>query len=163
MRLRTLLLTPTLFQGMAFAAAVGLLGGFAMKLGSQAESAPDAGFVQGSQYVEAEPIAWPSGKTPDYVIGTDFLARTEPVLPPPSEEIAYHGDDYAPIAWRPDPQPAIVTARAAPSAAQPEPEVNERRWASTGGDILDRRLPEDVRDVPVDPPAEPPAEITDPA
>ena len=162
MRLRTLFLTPTLFQGMALAAAVGLIGGFAMKIGAQTAPAPDAGFVQGTQYAEAEPIAWPTGKTPDYVIGTDFLARTEPVSPQPSEEIAYDGDAYSPIAWRPEPQPAVVPARLAPSAASPEPEPNQRRWASTGGDILDRRLPEDVRDAPVDPPAEPPVEITDP-
>jgi hypothetical protein len=166
MRLRTLILTPTLFHGMALAAAVGLLGGLAMKVGSQAESVPDAGFVQGSQYVDAAPIAWPAGKTPDYVIGTDFLAQTEPVTPPPSEEIAYHGDDDAPIAWRPEPPPPVTTAWVAPSAAPPEPELNARRWASTGGDILDRRLPEDLGDGPVDPPVEPPveppAEITDP-
>jgi len=162
MRLRTLILTPTLFHGMALAAAVGLIGGLAMRVGSQAESVPDPGFVQGTQYIEAEPIAWPAGKTPDYVIGTDFLARTEPVLPPPSEEIAYHGEDYAPLAWRQEPEPPVMAARAAPWPAAPGPEETERRWASTGGDILDRRLPEDVRDVPVDPPAEPPAEITDP-
>jgi hypothetical protein len=145
MSLRDFVITPTLFYGVAVAAAVGLLGGFAMKVGSQTEVRPDADRVQGSQYAEAAPIAWPTGKTPDYVIGTDFVAKPPTDAPPVADyAVADEPAAYEPVVWR-APPPAPVRAPAPADYA-----AVERRWASTGGDILDMRLPEDREDNPAE-------------
>jgi len=91
----------------------------------------------------ANPISWPSGKVPDYVVGTDFIAATrqpDPIVadtgyyePASYRETAYHEPPPAPPVAA-EPPPVVIAA----NAARPEP-----RWASTRGDILDLRLPED--------------------
>ena len=125
--------------GAVVALAIGLTGGIILKTGPQDAPYAEAGPTRDSQYAEAEPIAWPSGKVPDYVIGTDFL-KAQRMDPPPVVVASYEVPEYvAPTAWH-DPE----------SQAQPVRivEPTERTWASTGGDILNTRLPEDAPAAP---------------
>jgi hypothetical protein len=124
----------TALIGAAVALAVGLTGGLILKTGSQ--TAPDAetAFAAQTPYDQAEPIAWPSGKVPDYVIGSDFLRAQRPEQPP-VVVASYEVPEYVPTAWT-EPTPQAQPVRLV--------EVTERTWPSTGGDILNVRLPEDA-------------------
>ncbi len=124
--------------GAVVALATGLTGGIALKTGPQDEPFIESVPTYDSQYAEAEPIAWPSGKVPDYVIGTDFL-DAQRMDPPPVLVASYEVPEYTAPAWR-EPEPHVQPARMAEPA--------ERSWASTGGDILNTRLPEDAPPAP---------------
>lgn len=143
-RLKAFALTrPVAYGAPAFAFA-GLLAGIFMQMGPQdGPYVPEMERVERPVLAEAEPIAWPTGKVPDYVIGTDALkvART----PPPALQYA----DYEPP---PAPDlPPYVPAEHGPATPPPRPE--ETRWASSRGDILDVSLPEDALRAPVAPSA----------
>jgi len=128
--------------GAAFALAIGLTGGLALKVGAQTAPEPDMAFAFEASASQDEPIAWPSGKVPDYVVGTDFLRPPQPDTP--VVVASYEIPEYVPATWtEPEPQPQPVRLV----------EAGERRWASTGGDILDTRLPEDAPSPPEPPPA----------
>jgi hypothetical protein len=135
----------TALIGAGVALVIGLAGGVALKVGNQSAPEPDFAYAGELSGPEAQPIAWPAGKVPDYVVGTDFLRAQEP---PPAVVVAtYEVPEYVPATWtEPEPQPQ----------SQPQPvrmaEANERSWASTGGDILDVRLPEDPPAPPEPPP-----------
>ncbi|CAN5225549.1 hypothetical protein BH10PSE4_BH10PSE4_40090 [soil metagenome] len=148
--------------GAAVALALGLTGGLMLKTGSQAAPYAEPLPTRDSQYAEAEPIVWPTGKVPDYVIGTDFLIARQPVQPPVA--VASYGiPDYTPANWD------YVPANRAEAAASLEPkpehaaEPYDRAWPSTQGDILAVRLPEDAPAAPEAPEApEAPVAITAP-
>ena len=129
--------------GAVVALAIGLTGGLLLKTGPQDAPYAEAFPTRDSQYAEAEPIAWPSGKVPDYVIGTDFL-KAQRMDPPPVVVASYDVPEYTAPAWR-EPEPRVQPVR------QVEP--SERTWASTGGDILNVRLPEDPPAAPEAPQA----------
>lgn len=130
--------TRPVAYGAPACAVVGLLAGLAMRPGPQlepynAEMAP----MRVAQQDYAEPIAWPAGEVPDYVVGTDFLEATQP---PPVRMVSYE-QDYAPP---PAPDvPEYIQATHGP--ATPPPPADAPQWASERGDILDVSLPEDRR------------------
>lgn len=131
--------------GAAVALAVGLTGGLILRTGSQTEPQIETAFLSGPAGDAVQPIAWPSGKVPDYVVGTDFLPGRQPEQPP--EVVAsYEVPEYVPAAWS-EPEPEAQTeaqyVRPAESA--------DRTWPSTAGDILDTRLPEDAPEAPAPP------------
>jgi len=141
-QLKAFALTPPVLYGVPACAFAGVLAGMAMQTGPQ-----DVGYtpeMEAAQYAQqeyAEPIAWPSGKVPDYVVGTDFLQATQP--PPP---IQYA--DYEPS---PAPElPTYVPSEHGP--ATPPPTVDAPNWASQRGDILDVSLPEDRKPQPASAP-----------
>lgn len=129
--------------GAAIALAVGVTGGLALKIGSQ--TAPEMGSYAASsgQYDQVEPIAWPKDKVADYVIGTDFLQAQRPQQPP-VVVASYEVPEYTPPAPT-EPTPQVQPVR--------DVETGERSWPSTGGDILDLRLPEDAPRAPAPPEA----------
>lgn len=142
-RLKAFAATRPVAYGVPACAFAGLLAGIVLQTGPQdAPYAPEMERVERPLVAEAEPIAWPAGDAPDYVIGTDTLkaART----PPPAIEYA----DYAPP---PAPElPPYVPAEHGPATPPPAPtppmapSPDEPRWASARGDILDVSLPEDA-------------------
>ena len=138
-----LLLHRTALIGAAVALVVGLAGGLALKTGSQTAPEAETAFAAQSPYDQAEPIAWPSGKVPDYIIGTDFLRAQRPEQPP-VVVASYEVPEYVPAAWT-EPTPQAQPVRPV--------EVAERTWPSTGGDILNVRLPEDAPPAPEPPQA----------
>ena len=124
--------------GAPLAAVMGVLLGLAFQVGPQTEVDLQAEPVIRTVEDVVQPIAWPSGRVPDHVIGTDFLMSA---APPIYAEVRYDDEpDYriepppiaAPI---PDSAPIIVASAAV---------RDETRWASTQGDILDVRLPDDL-------------------
>jgi hypothetical protein len=135
--LKTFAQTRPVMYGAPTAAVLGVILGLAFRVGPQlAEPSTMEPMSQASIEDTANPIAWPSGKAPDYVIGTDFLAATrrpDPIVADTGyyEPAAYREPAPAPVA---EPAPVVIAA----NAAREEP-----RWASTRGDILDLRLPED--------------------
>ncbi|WP_029916397.1 hypothetical protein [Caulobacter sp. UNC358MFTsu5.1] len=137
-----LLLHRTALIGAAVALAIGLTGGLALKVGAQTAPESDMAFASEPSASQDEPIAWPSGKVPDYVVGTDFLRPQRPDTP--VVVASYEVPEYVPAAWT-EPTPQAQPVRLA--------EAGERRWPSTGGDILDTRLPEDAPSPPEPPPA----------
>lgn len=146
--------------GAAVAVAIGLSGGLALRVGAQTAPVGETEIVGGIQGADAEPIIWPSGKTPDYVIGSDFLRAQHP--DPPVVVASYEVPEYVP----PDTQVASVypTPSARPVRLA---EAGEPSWPSVSGDILNTRLPEDAPDPPAPPEAvdapdapEPPAAVT---
>jgi len=141
--LKRFAITRPVLYGVPTAAALGVILGLAFRVGGQiVEAPPPMAVAPPSAESPAIPIAWPSGRVPDYVIGTDFLASAQPQSP------AYRSDAEEfplleiPAYSAPLPEPEPVEA-AADTLAAPQ-------WASTHGDILDVRLPEDLS-----PPAEP--------
>ena len=133
--LKAFALTRPVALGAPACAVLGAVAGLALQTGAQ-----DRGYtpeMEPAQYARedyAEPISWPAGKVPDYVVGTDFLKATQP--PPP---IQYA--DYEPP---PAPEvPPYVPAEHGPAA--PPPPADAPNWASERGDILDVSLPEDRR------------------
>lgn len=144
---RDLLPYRTPLIGGLIALSVGLTAGLVLRTGSQEAPPVDSYALGGGLYAEAEPIVWPGGKVPDYVVGTDFLdaGRTDP---PVVVAAAYDVPEYvAPLA----PPEAELPAQPARPVEPSEP-----RWASTSGDILDVRLPEDPPAAP-EPPRAPEA------
>ncbi|EJL30907.1 hypothetical protein PMI01_02955 [Caulobacter sp. AP07] len=150
---RDLLPYRTPLVGALVALTVGVTGGLALRTGSQI--GPLAAFVptRDSPYAEVAPVAWPRGKVPDYVIGTDFL-QAQRIDQPPVVVASHEVPEYVP-ATGPDPEPEAQARPIRPSEA-------ERDWPSTGGDILDVRLPEDLP-VPPEAPRAPEAPVATPA
>lgn len=126
--------------GVPLCAIVGALAGLAMQTGLQdAPFQPDMEPVRTRAEANAEPIAYPSGDLPDYVVGTDFLKAMQ------SPPVAY--ENYEPQALPPPPElPPYVPARHGLADRPAAPEAT--RWPSERGDILDRSLPEDRRAPP---------------
>jgi len=150
MQARDLLPYRTPLIGGLAALTLGVTLGMALKTGSQEAPYSDSYAQRDTPSAEAEPIAWPSGRIPDHVVGTDFL-QAQNATPPPVVVASYDVPDYVPAAWR-EPEPPAPTPPVRPA----EPAV--RTWASTGGDILDVRLPEDAPTAP-EPPAAPEAPV----
>jgi hypothetical protein len=134
----------TALIGAAVALTIGLAGGLALKTGSQAAPEPEMAFAPETAYAQDEPIAWPSGKVPDYVIGSDFLRAQRQPQQPPVVVASYEVPEYVPTAWT-EPTPEAQPVRLV--------EATERTWPSTGGDILNVRLPEDAPSAPEPPEA----------
>lgn len=138
-RLKAFAITRPVAYGAPACAMIGVLAGLAMRPGPQVE--PYNAEMEPTRAVQqayAEPIVWPTGKVPDYVIGVDFLKATQ--APPPVEYATYE----------PPPPPEIppyVPAEHGPAA--PPPAVEDPHWASERGDILDVSLPEDPRPQPI--------------
>ncbi|KQY95078.1 hypothetical protein ASD21_06820 [Caulobacter sp. Root1455] len=129
--------------GAAIALTIGLAGGLILKIGPQTAPQTETAFAAESSYAQAEPIAWPRGKVPDYVIGTDFL-RAQQYREPPVVVASYEVPEYVPVTWtEPTPQARPVQLARA----------DERTWPSTSGDILNTRLPEDAPGPPEAPEA----------
>lgn len=132
----------TALIGAAVALAIGVTGGLALKTGSQTAPETEMGFATDVPYAQAQPIAWPSGKVPDYVVGTDFLRAQQPDQP--VVVASYEVPEYVPTSWT-EPTPQAEPVRLVETA--------ERTWPSTGGDILNIRLPEDPPPAPEPPQA----------
>jgi hypothetical protein len=127
--------------GAAVALAIGTTGGLILRIGSQTAAPVMTAFASGPVGAEAQPVAWPSGKVPDYVVGTDYVVPKTPPQPP-VVVASYTVPEYVPTAWtRPTP-------RAEPIRVV---EPTERTWPSTGGDILNTRLPGDSPEAPAAP------------
>jgi len=131
--LKTFAVSRPVLYGAPLAAALGVALGLVFQVGSQTEASVENRPLNRAALEDvAQPVGWPSGKVPDYVIGTDFLAETRPreTYQPRYEieptRVAYTAPEPAP--------PVTVAAR---------PARDETRWASTQGDIMDIRLPED--------------------
>jgi hypothetical protein len=131
----------TALIGAAVALTIGLAGGLVLKTGAQTAPDGEMAYAPAATYAQAEPIAWPSGKVPDYVIGTDFLRVQQPGQPP-VVVASYDVPEYVPTAWT-EPTPQAQPIRLV--------ETSERTWPSTGGDILNTRLPEDAPPAPEPP------------
>lgn len=136
-RLKAFAVTRPVAYGAPSFAIAGLLAGLVLQTGPQdGPYVPEMEHVERPALAQAEPIAWPTGKVPDYVIGTDAFR------PPPAPIVQY--TDYAPP---PPPElPPYVPANHGP--AQPPPSPDEPRWASAQGDILNVSLPEDAPRAP---------------
>jgi hypothetical protein len=142
--LKAFALTRPVVFGAPACAIVGILAGLAMKTGPMdGPYTPEMEMAQASSYqTEAEPISWPAGKIPDYVVGTDFLQATQPR---PIQVAAYEEASYEPP---PAPDvPAYVPAQH--GSATPPPPSDAPHWASERGDILDVSLPEDRAPKPI--------------
>lgn len=136
-RLKAFALTRPVAFGAPACAAVGVLAGLVMRPGAQeAPYAPDMAPIQTPYEALAEPTAWPAGKVPDYVIGTDFLKAQQP--PPPIDYASYEPSYEPPLP--PEVSP-YVPADHGPATPPPDPDAPQ--WASERGDILDVSLPED--------------------
>lgn len=132
-RLKAFVATRPVAYGAPSFAVAGLLAGLVLQTGPQdGPYVPEMERVERPVLAEAEPIAWPTGKVPDYVIGTDALR------PQPAPVIQY--TDYEPP---PAPElPPYIPADHGP--ATPPPSPDGARWASAQGDILNVSLPEDA-------------------
>lgn len=129
---------PVAFGGPT-CAAIGVLAGLAMRTGPQdGPYTPEMEALRPQFEATAEPIAWPTGKVPDYVIGADFLKATQAA--PPVEYAVYEPPP-------PPDLPPYVPAEHGP--ATPPPEADAPHWASARGDILDVSLPEDAPAEPI--------------
>jgi len=140
--LKAFALTRPIAYGAPACAAIGVIAGLAMQTGPQEGYTPEMSPASTSAEATVEPIAWPAGKVPDYVVGTDFLKATQP---PPIQMAAYEEPSYeAP------PMPDIPPYRAGVHGpATPPPDPDGPHWASERGDILDVSLPEDRAPQPV--------------
>lgn len=131
--LKTFAVSRPVLYGAPLAAVLGVVLGLMFQVGSQTEPYAETPPLNRAALEDsAQPVGWPSGKVPDYVIGTDFLAETRPrETYQPRYEI-----EPTPMAYAaPEPAPAVIVAA--------RPARDETRWASTQGDIMDIRLPED--------------------
>ena len=142
-QLKAFAFTRPVAYGAPACAIIGALAGLAMQTGPQ-----DASYVAEmqptgvNQEAVAEPISWPSGKIPDYVIGTDFLKATQP--PPPVQMASYESS------YEPPPTPEIPPYQPAQHGpAEPPPPADGPHWASQRSDILDVSLPEDRAPQPI--------------
>lgn len=138
-QLKAFALTRPVAYGAPACAMIGLVAGLAMKTGPLDPGyMPEMEPARGVYEATAEPTVWPAGKTPDYVVGTDFLKMTQS---PPVQMVSYDEPAYAP-----PPEmdvPPYVPARHGP--ATPPPPSDAQHFASERGDILDVSLPEDRR------------------
>ncbi|ATC31555.1 hypothetical protein CA606_03855 [Caulobacter vibrioides] len=126
--------------GVPVCALVGALAGLAMQTGLQdTPFQPDMEPARTSAEATAEPIAYPPGDLPDYVVGTDFLTAMQ------SPPVAYVNDEPPPLPPPPE-LPPYVPARH--GLADRPPASEGARWPSERGDILDKSLPEDRRGPP---------------
>ncbi|CAN7194661.1 hypothetical protein [Caulobacter sp. LjRoot300] len=130
--------------GAGVALAIGTTGGLILRIGSQTEAPIMTAFAFASEpaYTEDQPVARPSGKVPDYVVGTDYVVPKTPPQPPVAA--SYEVPEYVPTVWN-RPKPKAEPIRVV--------EPTERTWPSTGGDILNTRLPGDPPETPVAPAA----------
>lgn len=136
-QLKGFTLTRPVAYGAPVCAVIGILAGLAMKTGPMdGPYTPDMEPVQTAYETQAEPISWPAGKTPDYVVGTDFLKMSQP---PPVQMVSYDEQAYAPPPAMD--VPPYVPAQHGP--ATPPPPADAPHWASEHGDILNVSLPED--------------------
>jgi hypothetical protein len=138
-----LLLHRTALIGAAAALTVGLTGGLLLRTGPQTAPETDFAYTSEASYAQVEPIAWPTGKVPDYVVGTDFL-RAQQSEPPPVVVASYDIPEYVPAASS-EPAPPVQPVRLAQADAS--------SWPSISGDILNTRLPEDAPRPPEPPEA----------
>lgn len=135
--------------GAAVALAIGTTGGLILRIGSQTEAPIMTAFASEPTYTEVQPVASPSGKVPDYVVGTDYVVPKTPPQPP-VVGASYTVPEYVPTTWtwpKPKTEPVRVI------------EPPERTWPSAAGDIPNTRLPGDPPEAPVAPaaPQAPPA------
>ncbi len=140
----------TALIGAAVALAIGTTGGLILRIGSQTEAPIMTAFAFASEPADTEtqPVAWPSGKAPDYVVGTDYVVPKTPPQPPVAA--SYEVPGYVPTAWtwpKPKTEPVRVI------------EPTERTWPATAGDIPNTRLPGDPPEATAAPaaPQAPPA------
>ena len=135
-RLTAFAVTRPVAYGAPACAIVGALAGLALRTGPQdGPYQPEMEPVRVAYEAVAEPVSWPTGKVPDYVVGTDFLQMTQPA------PIQYASS--AP-SYEPPPMPEIPPyVPASHGPATPPPDPDRPRWASERGDILDVSLPED--------------------
>ncbi len=135
-QLKAFSLTRPVAYGVPVCAAIGVAAGLVMRPGAQeANYTPEMEPARTAYEAMAEPISWPAGKLPDYVVGTDFLKAQQP----PPIQMALYEPSYEPP---PPPDiPPYVPARHGP--AEPPPPSDAPSWASQRGDILDVSLPED--------------------
>ena len=136
--LKAFALTRPVAYGAPVCAVVGALAGFMMQTGSQDTGfTPEMSPAQTQIEAMAEPTSWPSGKVPDYVIGTDFIKATQA----PSIQMAAYTPSYdLPVAPDvPDYQPGQH------GPAMPPPDPDSYRSATRDGNILDVSLPEDQK------------------
>jgi hypothetical protein len=131
MDISDLLAHRTPLIGAVVAAAVGLAGGLVMRTGPQVAPdvapEPQAYAIAAAPSDAGEPIVWPAGQVPDYVIGTDFVTPPQPEPAPEvvaSEPLPYEDPVMGP---EPEPEPesepeqlAVVDAPPAP-ILQPQP------------------------------------------
>lgn len=116
-------------------AFIGALAGLAMQTGAQeGPFQPQMEPARTMAEATVEPIVYPSGNLPDYVVGTDFLKATQA---PPATYASYEPPPLLP----PPELPAYIPARHGPADMPTATEGG--RWASERGDILDLSLPED--------------------
>ena len=147
---RDLLPYRTPLIGGLVALTVGLGGGLVLRTGSQEAPDADSYALGDNPHAEAEPIVWPGGKAPDYVIGTDFLNAQRVDLP--VVVASYEVPEYVAPILESESEPELR-----PRPARPV-EPPEQRWPSTSGDILDIHLPEDPPAAP-EPPQAPEAPV----
>ncbi|MFZ0266221.1 hypothetical protein [Caulobacter sp.] len=133
----------TALIGAAAAVTVGLTGGLLLRTGPQTTPEAEFAYTSEASYAQVEPIAWPAGKVPDYVIGTDFL-RAQQSEPPPIVVASYEVPEYVPAVWS-EPTPPVQPVGLA--------HTDQPSWPSTSGDILNTRLPEDAPRPPEPPEA----------
>ena len=120
-----LLAYRTPLVGAVVAAMVGVAGGLVMRTGPQIALETATYPVATAPRDLAEPIAWPAGKVPDYVIGTDFLTPPQDPAPEvvaseplPDEDLVVEPEAAAeqlveveaPPAPEPPPAPVAVAA-----------------------------------------------------
>lgn len=149
------------FYGVAVAAMAGLMLGGAMKPTLRDGSDPEGPQMVGPR--SGERVEYVDNRSsftayrygiPDWVIGTDWLARAYPEPAPVAEEP--EPASYEVAAWEP-PEPQA----AAYSEPEPEPEPVEPSFPSMGGDILQGvAAPSPGEPPPEDVPAEPAEPIT---
>jgi len=129
--------TRPVAYGAPACAIIGALAGLAMQTGPQdGPYQPDMEPVQSVAQATVEPISYPSGALPDYVVGTDFLKATQ------APQAAYAAYEPPPLPAPPE-LPAYAPAR--PVGADAPARTEGARWASEHGDILDVSLPEERR------------------
>ncbi|MGR4863746.1 hypothetical protein [Caulobacter sp. LARHSG274] len=114
----------TALIGTAVAAAIGLAGGLVMRTGPQTAPEPETYLLAATPTEDVEPIVWPTGKVPDYVIGTDFLTPPQPDPAPEvvaSEPLPYEPPPYEDPLVEPEPEPEQLAVVDAPPAPRPPP------------------------------------------
>jgi hypothetical protein len=131
--LKTFVGSRPVLYGAPLAAVLGVVLGLVFQVGSQTETSAETRPLNRAALEDsAQPTGWPSGKVPDYVIGTDFLAEARPRQ---TYQPRYEVEPTPVVYADPEPAPPVIVAA--------RPARDETRWASTQGDIMDIRLPED--------------------
>jgi len=139
--LKTFAQTRPVLYGAPTAAVLGIVLGLVFQVGPQIAETPTMEPSNSASMEDtASPVSWPSGKVPDYVVGTDFIAATRQ----PNPFVADTGY-YEPA---PAPTTTPVATSSPPVVIAARPARGEAHWASTEGDILDIRLPEEQPEIP---------------